>query len=210
VHWKFDDGHGNVAYSNQTVIVKDTIAPAKPILTNLTYSTCGSTAATPTAPTTTDNCAGIVTGTTTTPFPITTLGTNSILWTFSDGNGNTNTATQNVILTGLTFSGFYSPIGGTGGTCSSPNVTINTGSKIPIKFDLACGSTPITTGTPPQVIIQSYSNNCKAGSTNVNVMAVYQNVWHYNWDSSGWAKGTYKVLVTMPDGSSQFVFIKLN
>ncbi|MDD5141076.1 MAG: HYR domain-containing protein [Verrucomicrobiales bacterium] len=208
VHWRFDDGNGNGSTANQTVNVRDVTPPVKPVLTNLTYSYCGSSA-TPPTPTTTDNCAGTVAGTTTTSFPITTAGTTVVTWTFNDGNGNTTTATQNVTVASLTLSGFYSPINGTGGTCSAPLRTINLGSKIPIKFDLMCDSTPITSGQPPVVIIQAYSNNCVAGANLVDANAVYQNDWHYNWDSTGWTKGTYKVIVILPDGTSQYAFIKL-
>ena len=51
-----------------------------------------------TAPTATDNCAGTITGTTTTSFPITTQGTTVVTWTFDDGNGNTTTEDQNIII----------------------------------------------------------------------------------------------------------------
>ncbi len=209
VHWKFDDGNGNVVYSNQTVIVQDTQFPTKPVLPDLTYSYCGSTPATPPVPTTMDNCAGTVIGTTTTKFPITTPGTNIVTWTFNDGHGNITTANQKVVLGGLTFSGFYSPIGGTGGTCSAPLITSKLGSITPFKFDFACGGTPITTGTPPVVLIQAYSSKCVAGANLVNANAVYQNGWHYNWDSTGLTKGVYEVMVVLPDGSTQYVFVQL-
>ena len=52
-----------------------------------------------TAPTATDNCAGTITGTTTTIFPITAQGTTVVTWTYNDGNGNTSTQTQNVVIT---------------------------------------------------------------------------------------------------------------
>jgi hypothetical protein len=209
VHWSFDDGQGNISTATQNVIVKDTTPPVKPTLASLNYGTCSTLAVTPPTPTTTDNCAGPVSGTPDITFPITTLGTTVVTWTFNDGNGNTTTATQNVTLGGLTFKGFYAPIGGAGGTCDQPVVTANKGSVVPIKFDISCGSTLITSGTPPRVKIQAYSNNCVAGASLADVNAVYQNDWHFNWDTTGWAKGTYKVLVVMPDGSSQFVFVKL-
>jgi hypothetical protein len=209
VHWSFDDGHGNVSTATQNVIVKDTTPPVKPTLADLNYGTCSTLAVTPPTPTTTDNCTGVVRGTTTTTFPIAALGTTVVTWTFNDGNGNTTTATQNVILGGLTFKGFYPPIGGTGGTCDQPVVTANKGSVVPIKFDISCGSTPIISGTPPRVKIQAYSNNCVAGANLVDVNAVYQNDWHFNWDTSAVKQGTYKVVVVLPDGTSQFVFVKL-
>ena len=55
-----------------------------------------------TAPTATDNCGGAITGTTTTTFPITAQGTTVVTWTYDDGNGNTITQTQNVIIDDVT------------------------------------------------------------------------------------------------------------
>ena len=205
------DTFGNSTNCTFAVTVTDTVPPLVPKLPDLTYGVCSSsptTPAIPPTPMTTDSCAGIIYGTTTNKFPITQPGTTVVTWSFNDGNGNVVTAKQNVTLTAINFQGFYPPIGGTNGSCSSPFVSINQGSKIPIKFDMLCGTTYITSGTPPQVLIQSY-NNCTAGATLVNVNAVYQNNWHYNWDTSGWAKGVYKVIVILPDGTSHFVFVKL-
>ncbi len=69
VHWSFNDGNGNVSTANQTVIVKDTIPPVVPVLPPVKVGCL--MPVTLTAPTTTDNCAGTVTGTTSTQFPIT-------------------------------------------------------------------------------------------------------------------------------------------
>ena len=206
VTWSFDDGHGNVSTGTQNVIVKDTIPPVKPNLTDLVFGCSVPAFVTP--PTTTDACVGTVTGTTTTTFPITTLGTNLVTWRFDDGHGNVTTATQKVIVTGLTFQGFYSPIGGTGGTCSAAFTTQNQGSILPIKFDVLCGNTVITSGAPPMVQIQQWVN-CAAVGQPINVNAVYQNNWHYNWDTSTASKGVYKVIITLPDGTSATVFVKL-
>jgi hypothetical protein len=179
-------------------------------LPDINFNTCAGGGYTPAAPpTTTDSCAGTVTGTTITHFPITTLGTNLVTWTFDDGNGNKTTATQRIILSGLTFTGFYSPIAAINGSCGAPARTINQGSVNPIKFDIYCGSQLITGGTPPRVIIQAYSSSCSPGTDLVDVNAVYQNDWHYNWDTTGWAKGVYKVTVVLPDGSQRFVFVKI-
>jgi hypothetical protein len=208
VTWCFDDGNGNVTTANQNVIVHDVTPPVKPSLPDLTFSTCSGVPAIPPIPSTTDNCKGIVKGTTTTPFPITTAGTTVVTWSFNDGNGNVTTAKQNVILTGLTFTGFYSPINGTDGTCSAPVRNINQGSVVPIKFDIFCGNSPITSGTSPVIKIQKWLN-CAFVSEPVSVNAVYQNDWHYNWDTSSWANGIYKVIVVLPDGTSRFAFIKL-
>src|SRR4030095_3471920 len=94
VHWTFNDGHGNSSTANQTVTVQDTTAPVAPVLANVT----GQCSATVTAPTTTDNCAGTVTGTTSDPLVYNTQGTFTVHWTFNDGHGNSSTANQTVTV----------------------------------------------------------------------------------------------------------------
>jgi hypothetical protein len=56
----------------------------------------------PDAPTATDDISGSVTGTTNTPFPITSQGTTLITWTFVDDQGNSSSQTQTVILNDVT------------------------------------------------------------------------------------------------------------
>jgi len=58
----------------------------------------GECSATAVAPTTTDACAGTITGTTTDPLTYNTSGTYSITWNFDDGNGQSIDVTQNVII----------------------------------------------------------------------------------------------------------------
>ena len=94
VTWTVTDGSGNTATATQTVTVTDNIKPAKPTLADAT----GECSVTLTAPTTSDNCAGIITGTTTDPLTYTEQGTYTVTWTFNDGNGNTETAVQTVIV----------------------------------------------------------------------------------------------------------------
>ncbi|MET3886003.1 HYR domain-containing protein [Niastella sp. OAS944] len=98
IHWSFDDGNGNISTANQNVVIEDVTPPAVPTLANVT----GECSATATAPTTTDNCAGTITGTTTDPLTYTTQGTHVIHWSFDDGNGNTSTANQNVVIEDVT------------------------------------------------------------------------------------------------------------
>ncbi|HEX5221518.1 MAG TPA: HYR domain-containing protein [Verrucomicrobiae bacterium] len=202
------DENGDTATCTFNVEITDTAPPQAPALPTLTYNLCTTAPGGLPTPTASDACAGAITGTTTNAFPPTTSGTNVITWTFNDGNGNVATANQTVIVNGLTFKGFYPPINGTGGSCSSPLVTKTTTSSLPIKFDLKCGNSFITGGTPPVVRIQSYTN-CVAGEEIVVADAVYQNDWHYNWNVAGRSGGTYKITIDMPDGSSQFVFVKL-
>ena len=54
------------------------------------------------SPTATDNCAGAITGTTTDALTRATQGTSVVTWTFDDGNGNTTTQTQNIVVEDLT------------------------------------------------------------------------------------------------------------
>ncbi len=53
-----------------------------------------------------------------------------VTWTFNDGHGNTSTANQTVVITGLTFEGFKSPIGTVSNLCTSP-VIAKQGSVLP-------------------------------------------------------------------------------
>src|SRR5436190_16940646 len=61
VHWVFADGHGNSTAVDQNVIINDVTPPAALSLAEATGECSGSM----TAPTTTDNCAGVISGTTT-------------------------------------------------------------------------------------------------------------------------------------------------
>jgi hypothetical protein len=203
------DKDGNTTNCVFTVTVLDKTPPVKPTLASITDTNCTGLPVTPPIPSTTDSCMGTIFGTTTTTFPVTNRGTTVVTWTFDDGNGNKTTADQSITISGLSFVGFYAPISGTNGTCAVPLRTINQGSIIPVKFDTKCGSTLVTGGTPPVVKIQAYSNTCAPGSELVSVNAVYQNNWHYNWDTSGWAKGVYRVVVILPDGTFQYAFVKL-
>jgi hypothetical protein len=54
------------------------------------------------APTATDNCVGSITGTTGDPLVYTVQGTYTITWSYDDGNGNTSTQNQTVIVDDLT------------------------------------------------------------------------------------------------------------
>ncbi len=79
------------------LVINDITPPVVPVLANVT----GECSATATAPTTTDNCSGTITGTTTDPLTYTS-GTHVIHWSFDDGHGNISTANQNVIIQDVT------------------------------------------------------------------------------------------------------------
>ena len=98
ITWNFNDGNGNISTATQNVIVKDITKPVVPVLANVT----GECSATAIVPTTTDNCSGTITGTTTDVLTYNTQGTHIITWNFNDDNGNISTATQNVIVKDIT------------------------------------------------------------------------------------------------------------
>jgi gliding motility-associated-like protein len=97
ITWNFDDGNGQSIDVLQYVIITDVTAPV-PDATNLPNLTGQCSVAAPTAPTATDACTGLRTGTTTTTFPITTQGTTVVTWIYTDGNGNSSTQDQTVII----------------------------------------------------------------------------------------------------------------
>jgi gliding motility-associated-like protein len=131
ITWNFDYGNGYTQTITQNVIIKDTTAPVAPLLDTIT----GECSVTPIAPTATDNCTGIVTGTTTTLFPVTAVGTTPVTWLFEDGNGNSVTAIQNIIISEVTLAGTAST------TCASD------GSGYVLTFSVT-GEAPYTaTGT---------------------------------------------------------------
>ena len=87
------NGDGNIT-SNVAILSIETEDPETPTLTDLTDQ-CSVTAI---APTTTDNCAGTITATTTDPTEYTEQGTYVISWNFADDNGNDINVNQNVII----------------------------------------------------------------------------------------------------------------
>jgi hypothetical protein len=103
INWTFNDGNGNTSSTTQSVIIDDATAPAADVST-LADVTSGCEVTSLTAPTATDNCGGTVTVTNDATLPITAPGTTLVTWTYDDGNGNTSTQTQNVIITGLDLS----------------------------------------------------------------------------------------------------------
>jgi hypothetical protein len=96
ITWRFNDGNTNESTQTQTVIVKDTTAPAPDAATLSTVT--GECSASVTAPTAIDACAGTITGTTTDPTTYDAQGTYTITWRFNDGNANESTQTQTVVV----------------------------------------------------------------------------------------------------------------
>ncbi len=126
IHWTFNDGNGQSISVNQNVIINDITPPATPILNDV----IGQCTATATIPTTTDNCAGIISGTTADPLTSSTQGTHIIHWTFNDGNGQSINVNQNVFIDDTTAP-----------TITAPTPTSST-------TNLACTSTNVILGSP--------------------------------------------------------------
>ena len=101
VTWTYDDGNGNTSTQTQNVIIDDISAPV-PDLPTLADVTAECEVTSLTAPTATDDCSGLVTVTNDATLPITGEGTIVVTWTYDDGNGNTSTQTQNVIIDDIT------------------------------------------------------------------------------------------------------------
>ena len=145
VTWTYDDGNGNISTQNQTIQLDDTIVPSADV-TTLADAT-GQSTVTVTAPTATDTCAGTITGTTTSPLTYSTQGTFAIVWTYNDGNGNTATQNQTVIVadtivptapTSLTASATTSTTTNLSWTSATDNVAV-------IGYDVYRGATLIGT-----------------------------------------------------------------
>ncbi|MBP6047194.1 MAG: HYR domain-containing protein, partial [Ferruginibacter sp.] len=164
--WTFDDGNGNTSTATQNVIVDDVTAPTAPTIADAT----GECSVTVTAPTATDNCAGSVTGTTTDPTTYNAQGSYTITWTFDDGNGNTSTATQNVIVDDVT-----APTA----PASMPDVTAECSATLtaPAANDNCAGTITATTVDPTTYNAQgNYTVTWTFDDGNGNISSVDQNI----------------------------------
>ncbi|WP_372529680.1 LamG-like jellyroll fold domain-containing protein [Winogradskyella sp.] len=165
INWTFDDGNVNVIVVPQNVIVGDVTDPTIPTLADVT----GECSATATAPTTTDNCSGTITGTTTDPLTYSTQGTFVINWTFDDGNGNSIIVPQNVIVDDVT-----DPT-----TPNLPIITDQCSATVPVPSTSdGCSGTITGTTTDPLTYNSqgSYAVNWTFDDGNGNIINVVQNV----------------------------------
>ncbi|MBT8319892.1 MAG: hypothetical protein KJP01_07165, partial [Gramella sp.] len=101
ITWKYEDAQGNVTYQQQEIIIEDTTAPVANVAELETIEVeCGVTDIA--APMASDNCAGILVGTTSDALNYSEQGEYMITWTYDDGNGNTSTQDQLVIVNDVT------------------------------------------------------------------------------------------------------------
>ena len=101
VTWTYDDGNGNTSTQMQSVVIEDVTAPVADVA-SLSDITAECEVTSLTSPTATDNCAGSITGMHDATLPITTQGTTTVTWTYDDGNGNTSTQMQSVVIEDIT------------------------------------------------------------------------------------------------------------
>ncbi|MFC4511297.1 hypothetical protein ACFO28_13360, partial [Flavobacterium buctense] len=135
ITWTFNDGNGNSTTATQNVIIDNTIPPTAPILADAT----GQCSATVTPPTTTNSCTGtVITATTTDPLTYNTQGTFVITWTFNDGNGNSTTATQNVIVSDTVAPTWVTTIGSLNATvaCNDASALAIAQAQFPVASDV--------------------------------------------------------------------------
>jgi gliding motility-associated-like protein len=144
VTWEYNDGNGNISSQVQTVIVTDNVPPVPDIdpLPDIILECNGTVTDIPAA---TDNCAGVINGTTSDPLTYSSPGNYSVTWTYDDGNGNSVTQTQNILVQDTT-----EPVPD---VASLPDLTGECGvtvTLIPTATD-ACAGTITGTTTDPLV-----------------------------------------------------------
>ena len=98
ITWTFTDASGNYTDVEQYITIEDVTDPDVPTIANI-FAECSVTAI---APTTNDNCAGEITGTTSDELTYDIEGTYTITWTFADGNGNSIEVEQYITIEDVT------------------------------------------------------------------------------------------------------------
>lgn len=95
------DAKGCFVTKPVTIVTTPDVTAPVPDVVNLPAitSTCSVLASQIPVPTATDNCAGIITATTTDPLSYTAVGTYTITWTYNDGHGNTSFQNQTINVT---------------------------------------------------------------------------------------------------------------
>ncbi|GAA4318703.1 hypothetical protein GCM10023184_03070 [Flaviaesturariibacter amylovorans] len=96
ITWTYADTDGNSSTQTQQVVVKDISKPVPVVASLPTISAECATVLT--APKANDNCAGLLSATTTDATTYTAQGTYTVNWTYNDGNGNIFTQQQTVVI----------------------------------------------------------------------------------------------------------------
>jgi hypothetical protein len=125
----------------------------------------------------------------------------------------------------LTFSGFLPPIGGadaTGGGCNSAVRGFKLGSTIPVKMNVVdCNGFPVTEGnhtiqvsrcdssTGGEAAIDATPTDAATTGNLFRLTDATTGQWHFNWGTKGFGAGTWKIIVTLSDGSVHYVYVDL-
>lgn len=97
ITWSFTDSAGNTATQPQTVVIDDLTPPvADSLALDTVFGQCDAVVLT--SPTATDSCSGAISGSTSDPLSYNSQGTYVITWTYADGNGNSTTQDQIVVV----------------------------------------------------------------------------------------------------------------
>ncbi|WP_228479063.1 GEVED domain-containing protein [Flavobacterium soyangense] len=107
----------------------------------------GQTTVTVTAPTATDVCVGTIIGTTPSPLTYSTQGTFNIVWTYNDGNENTATQNQTVVVADTISPTAPTSLTASGTTATTTNLswTASTDNAAVTSYDVYRGATLVAT-----------------------------------------------------------------
>ncbi|PWK18483.1 LamG-like jellyroll fold domain-containing protein, partial [Xanthomarina spongicola] len=145
----------------------DDVTDPTPSLGSLPNITAECSVTSLTAPTATDNCGGSVTVSHNATLPISAQGTTVVTWTYDDGNGNTTTQNQNVIIDDVT-----APIAPTLSTinaqCSATAPTPTTTDGCNGSIITGTTSNPVTYNTQGAHIITWNFDDGNGNSVNVD------------------------------------------
>lgn len=223
------DGSRNVEtdegiLSNFMPVRADTTPPLITILGNNPATVQCGVAYTDGGATATDDKDGNLTSAITVSNTVNTAaaGQYTIAYSVTDAAGNTAAAVRTVQVR-YNFTGFLPPIGGanvTGGTVQQPLKTFKAGSKIPVKFTIACAGQPVTQGVHTLQVIK-WNNATTAAdpldaspadaATQGNQFRWAADHWQYVLDTraTGMSVGTWELRATLADGSAHSAFIAL-
>jgi hypothetical protein len=207
VTWTATDASGNTATATQKVTVVDTTPPTIEAPDTLTVLVNAPKSVLNGRATATDIVDPNPTLTNDAPdfFP---PGTTTVTWTATDSSGNT--ATKTTIVTAIyNFSGFLPPLG--------PGPTqFKTGSTIPVKFQLTDYYGNYISDAVAQIWVVSLTNLTNPGtssssSNNGNYFRYdpTNNQYIFNLSTKGMSPGTYKIFVTLDDGTTYSISITL-
>jgi gliding motility-associated-like protein len=153
------------------VIVGDTVKPVPNVASLSTINgNCNTVVSIPNA---TDNCVGIINGTTTDPLNYPLPGNYTIQWSYNDGNGNIQTQNQNIVITAVALPTITTPQK----FCIQQNATLNdiliTGTSIKW-YDASTSGNLLANTTLLQDGITYYASQTLSGCESLRVPVTIQ------------------------------------